>query len=301
VIAAIFPGQGSQALGMAQEFYRHSAAARQLLDQAEAALPGLLKLMWEGPAETLQLTANQQPALVAAGAAAYAAYREAGGAAPSFAAGHSLGEFTAHVAAGSLELVAALRLVRQRGLYMQEAVPAGQGAMAAIMKAGREVVEQLCAETEGVVEIANLNHPEQTVISGEARAVLAAGERLQQAGARVVPLKVSAPFHCRLMAPAADRLAHDLAVVNFKPPAFPIVCNVTAEALTDSSQASALLLKQVTAPVRWVESVARLYALGVRRFIEFGSGKVLSGLVSRIVPDAEVKAVVDMASLQEVL
>jgi [acyl-carrier-protein] S-malonyltransferase len=171
--------------------------------------------------------------------------------------------------------------------------------MAAIMKVGREVIEQICAKTPGVVEIANLNHPEQTVISGEATAVLAASERLQQAGARVVPLKVSAPFHCRLMAPAASRLAHDLAAVNFKPLAFPIVCNVTAEALTDSREASALLLKQVTAPVRWVESVARLYALGVRRFIEFGSGKVLSGLISRIVPDTEVKVVVDMTSLQE--
>lgn len=301
MIAAIFPGQGSQALGMAQEFYRHSAAARQVLDQAEAALPGLLKLMWEGPAEALQLTANQQPALVAAGAAAFAAYWEAGGAAPSFAAGHSLGEFTAHVAAGSLELATAVRLVRQRGLYMQEAVPAGQGAMAAIMKVGREVVEQTCAETEGVVEVANLNHPEQTVISGETAAVLAASERLKQAGARVIPLKVSAPFHCRLMAPAASRLAHDLAAVTFGPLAFPIVCNVTAEALTDSGQASALLLKQVTAPVRWVESVVRLRALGARRFIEFGSGQVLSGLVSRIVPDAEVKSVVDMTSLQEAI
>jgi len=301
MIAAIFPGQGSQALGMAQDFYRHSAAAKEVLDQAEAALPGLLKLMWEGPAEALQLTVHQQPALVAAGAAAYAAYREAGGTAPSFAAGHSLGEFTAHVAAGSLELATAVRLVRQRGLYMQEAVPAGQGAMAAILKVRGELVEQVCAETEGVVEVANLNHPEQIVISGEAAAVLVASERLKQAGARVVPLKVSAPFHCRLMAPAARRLAHDLAAVSFKPLAFPIVCNVTAEALTDRGQASALLLKQVTAPVRWVESVVRLHALGVRRFIEFGSGKVLSGLVSRIALDAEVKAVEDMASLQEAI
>lgn len=299
--AAIFPGQGSQAVGMAQDFYRHSPAARQVLDEAEAALPGLLQLMWEGPAETLQLTANQQPALVAAGAAAFAAYQEAGGQPPAYGAGHSLGEFTAYVAAGSLDIAAAVRLVRQRGRYMQEAVPQGRGAMAAVLKVGRELIERVCAETAGVVEVANLNHPEQTVISGEAAAVREAGERLKEAGARVVPLKVSAPFHCSLMAPAAERLAHDLKGVAFKPLRFPIVCNVTAEVLHDSGQAGALLVEQVTAPVRWVESVKRLYDLGVRRFIEFGAGQVLSGLVSRIVPDAEVKAVVDMASLQEVV
>lgn len=300
VIAALFPGQNSQMIGMAKDFYDHSAAARRVLDEAEATLPGLLELMWNGPEEALKLTANQQPALVAAGAAAYAAYREAGGSA-TYAAGHSLGEFTAHVAAGSLSLSDALRLVRKRGQYMQEAVPAGVGAMAAILKTDRETVERVCKETEGVVEIANLNAPEQTVISGATEAVAAASARLKLGGARVVPLKVSAPFHCSLMKPAAEKLARDLAALTFRPPALKIVCNVTADILEDVSEAPDLLERQVTAPVRWVESVHKLEALGVTRFLEFGSGQVLTGLVGRILAGAEARAVTDTASLREVL
>ncbi|HEX7022911.1 MAG TPA: ACP S-malonyltransferase, partial [Trueperaceae bacterium] len=190
MIAALFPGQNSQVVGMAEDLYRHSAAARKTLDEAEDALPGLLQLMWEGPEEALKLTANQQPALVAAGGAALAAYLEAGGEPPSYAAGNSVGEYTAHVAAGSLALPQAVGLVRQRGTFMQEAVPEGVGAMAAVLKTGPDHVRRVCAETEGVVEVANLNSPEQTVISGEAAAVAAAGARLKDEGARVVPLKV---------------------------------------------------------------------------------------------------------------
>jgi [acyl-carrier-protein] S-malonyltransferase len=299
-VAALFPGQGSQAVGMARGLYDHSEAARAALDEAEGALPGLLSLMWEGPAEELQLTANQQPALVAAGAAAYRAYLEAGGTRPRFAAGHSLGEFTAHVAAGSLSLADAVRLVRKRGSYMQEAVPAGEGAMAAALKVGRDVVEAACAGIEGV-EIANLNAPEQTVISGTAAAVERAGEVLRGMGARVVPLRVSAPFHCSLMRPAAERLALDLAATRFSEPTLIIVCNVTAAPLPAANEAARLLTEQVTSPVRWVESVERLAQLGAGRFLEFGANKVLTGLVGRIPAGVEARAITDFTSLEEAL
>src|SRR5690606_20362445 len=230
-LAALFPGQGSQKVGMAQELYAESPAAKRVLDEAEAALPGLQKLMWEGPAEELQLTANQQPALVAAGAAAYAAWLEAGGPPAEFGAGHSLGEYTAHVAAGSLSVAAAVQLVRRRGTYMQQAVPAGQGAMAAVLKLEQEQIDPVLAQLSSggqVVEVANLNSPGQTVISGSAEGVAAASAALKQLGGRVIPLKVSAPFHCSLMQPAAARLARDLKNTEFSEPAFGIVCNVTA-------------------------------------------------------------------------
>jgi [acyl-carrier-protein] S-malonyltransferase len=301
MIAALFPGQGSQAVGMAKDFYENSPAAKAVLDEAEEALPGLLQLMWEGPPETLQLTANQQPALVAAGAAAYAAYLEADGTPPNYGAGHSLGEFTAHVASTTLTVSQAVRLVRKRGEYMQTAVPEGVGAMAAIMKLDKENIEAVCKETPGVVELANLNAPQQTVISGEAKAVEAASETLKGQGARVIPLKVSAPFHCSLMKSAAKALAKDLALTNFTAPSFTIICNVTADVLTDVRQAADLLEQQVTAPVRWVESVFKLKELGVTKFIEFGSGKVLTGLVGRILGEADARAVTDMASLREAI
>lgn len=300
-LAALFPGQNSQVVGMARDLYENSGAAKQVLDQAEAALPGLLAIMWDGPEERLQLTANQQPALVAAGSAAFAAWREAGGEEPSFAAGHSLGEFTALVAAGSLPLGDAVQLVRKRGEYMQEAVPEGVGAMAAILRLDPDVIDTICRETDGVVEIANLNAPGQTVISGERTAVLAAGERLQQARARVVPLKVSAPFHCSLMAPAAQKLAGDLRRVSFGKTSFGVVGNVNVELHQDPDEIPALLERQVTSPVRWLETMHTLYGLGARRFIEFGSGKVLTGLVQRTLADVRAMAVTDTATLKEAL
>lgn len=308
--AALFPGQGSQKVGMGEALYHASAAARRVLDEAERALPGLLEVMWQGPADTLQLTENQQPALVAAGAAAFAAYREAGGTSPALAAGHSLGEYTAHVAAGSLDVGDAVRLVRKRGQYMQDAVPAGAGAMAAVLKVDEgaiaEVLERFASRTEGagsggVVEVANLNAPGQTVISGSADAVAAASADLKAIGGRVIPLKVSAPFHCSLMTPAAERLAADLAAVRFAAPRFAIVCNVTAEVLPGAEAAAELLTRQVTAPVRWVACVERLAALGATRFVEFGSGDVLTGLVGRILHGADARAVTDPASLAAAL
>lgn len=289
---------------MARDLYTHSEAARHTLDEAEAALPGLLEIMWQGPEETLKLTANQQPALVAAGAAAFAAYLGAGGTEPTYVAGHSLGEFTAHVAAGSLTVGEAVRLVHKRGLYMQDAVPAGRGAMAAILKTDRTHVERVCAETVktgSLVEVANLNAPEQTVISGEAEGVTKASERLKSEGARVVMLNVSAPFHCSLMAPAADKLAQDLAQVKFGAPRYGIVCNVTADLLPDIAEVPELLTRQVTAPVRWVETLQRMHALGVTRMLEFGSGNVLSGLVKRTLKDTPSAAITDKKSLEDVL
>ena len=300
-IAALFPGQGSQSVGMGRAFYQASDAARDVLDRADAALPGLLGWMFDGPAETLTLTAHQQPALVAAGAAAYAAWREAGGPEPVVAAGHSLGEFTAYVAAGVLSVEDAVRSVHARGTYMQHAVPDGDGAMAAILKLDRAVVEALCAETDGIVELANVNAPGQLVVSGEASPVAAVAAEAKARGGRAVPLKVSAPFHCSLMRPAAERLATELAAVRFGAPSFDVVCNVTAEPLATPEDAPRLLEAQVTAPVLWTQSVERIAQLGVDRWIEFGAGKVLTGLVTRIVPGADARPVADPAGLAEAL
>ena len=304
-VIGVFPGQGSQRVGMARELYESSSEAKRTLDAAESALPGLMRLMWEGPEEELRLTANQQPALVAAGAAAYAAYLEAGGTALSYAAGHSLGEYTALVAAGALGLEDAVRLVRARGEYMQEAVPAGVGAMAAILKVDSETVESVLEETRGVgvVEVANYNAPGQTVISGAAAAVEAASARLKESGARAIPLKVSAPFHCSLMQPAAERLAVDLAAVSFEEPRFPVVNNVTAAPMAAPAAAAELLTAQVTGSVRWVETVRWLHGAtdGQAAFLEFGSGDVLTNLIKRTVEGAVAASVADPEGIEEVL
>lgn len=301
MLAALFPGQNSQAVGMARNLYHNSSAARSVLDEAEQVLPGLLELMWTGPAEELQLTANQQPALVAAGVAAYRAYRGSGGAAPAFAAGHSLGEFTAHVAAGWLQLADALRLVRRRGELMQQAVAPGVGAMAAVLRLDTTVIESVLADSSGIVEIANLNSPGQTVISGEASAVAAAVNALKEAGGRVIPLRVSAPFHCSLMQGAADALAPLLHATSFTAGEFPVLSNVTAGPIAAAADIPDLLTRQVTAPVRWVEITTRLQELGTDRFLEFGSGQVLTGLLKRMAPDAVALAVTDGESLKEAL
>lgn len=285
MIAALFPGQGSHAIGMGTELAQAYPVAQQAFDVAAQVLPELPALMREGPLDQLTLTANQQPALVTASLAAFWAWREVTGVQPAYAAGHSLGEFSAHVAAGSLELADALALVNRRGQYMQEAVAAGVGAMAAIM-GDPEVVQEVCNETAGVVEVANFNAPTQTVISGEAEAVAAAGVTLKSRGCKVIPLKVSAPFHCSLMEPARVQLAPELTAIAWKTPAFPVVANVTAQPVHEASVIAGLLSQQVTGSVRWVECMLELHALGVTEFVEFGSGNVLTGLLKRILPDA---------------
>ena len=287
MIAALFPGQNSHALGMGVEFADAFSVARAVFDTAEQVVPGLTSLMREGPLETLTLTANQQPALVTASVAAYRVWLEHTGLTPSYAAGHSLGEFSAHVAAGSLTLTDALKLVRARGTYMQEAVPEGVGAMAAVMGEPDSVL-QACLETPGVVEVANYNAPGQTVISGERGPVEAACVLLKANGLKVIPLKVSAPFHCSLMAPAREKLERDLEQTPFHRFEFPVVANVTALELSNPGEILPLLSEQVTGSVRWVESIRRLEALGVTEFIEFGSGTVLTGLVKRILPNAKL-------------
>ena len=303
-IAALFPGQGSQAVGMARDFYNHSVAAKRVLDEAEAAFPGLLELMWEGPLETLTLTANQQPALVAASAAAFAAYVEAGGMLPTFAAGHSLGEYSAYVAAGALTVAEAVNIVHKRGQYMQDAVPAGKGAMAAVMRAEVSAIQDVLAAVstdDDPVEIANYNSPQQTVISGTAAGVARASERLSEARARVVPLPVSAPFHSSLMQPAASRLTPHLTAAAWSAPRFTIINNVTAAPLANVADSPRLLTEQVTGSVRWTETIETLARLGATTLIEFGSGKVLTGLAGRIDRSLSATAITDMASLQEVL
>ncbi|WP_457637925.1 ACP S-malonyltransferase [Oceanithermus sp.] len=289
MFAALFPGQGSQKLGMGREFYQASAAARDVLDRAEATLPGLQQVMWQGPEEVLQLTENQQPALLAVSAAAWAAWLELGGPKPARAAGHSLGEWSAHVAAGTLSLEDALRLVRKRGQYMQQAVPADEGAMAAILKLNPEQVAGVVNEIDGV-EIANLNSPGQVVISGRRQAVDEAAARLKEMRGRVVPLKVSAPFHSSLMRPAREKLAADLARVKLQEPAFPVYSNVTAKPESDPERIRQLLLEQITSPVRWVEILEDMAAAGIETFYEFGSGDVLSGLVKRTLKGARALA-----------
>ncbi len=298
LIAALFPGQGSQTIGMARDFYEKSPAAKAVLDEAEQALPGLLEIMWQGPEEILKLTINQQPALVAAGAAAFAAYKEADQPKPDYAAGHSLGEFTAHVVAGSLTVTQAVKLVRKRGQYMQDAVPEEEGAMAAVMKVDKDTVLRVCDKVEGIVEVANFNSEAQTVISGAIKAVNEASGHLKESGAKVVPLAVSAPFHCSLMQGAADKLAQDLAQTEFKPINIPIVANVSADLVNEMDKVPSLLTTQVTNSVRWTESIQLLNRLGVRHFIEFGSGKVLTGLVKRIIKGVSATAVYDMSTLK---
>ncbi len=281
---------------MGRALYQGSKAAREVLDRAEAALPGLLRLMWEGPEEELKLTANQQPALLAVGYAAFAAYLEAGGSLPQAAAGHSLGEWTAHVAAGTLSLEDGLRLVRKRGEYMQEAVPVGAGAMAAVLKLPTQVLQELVAGIPGV-EIANYNSPEQTVISGTAEGVAQAIEVLKAQRARVVPLPVSAPFHSSLMAPAQERLRADLSLVELHPPRFAVYSNVLARPESRPEAIRELLLEQITHPVRWVEILQHLQGEGVGVYLEFGSGRVLTGLVGRTLQGVEARA---LTSPQEI-
>ena len=278
--------------------------ARAVFQAADDALAEpLSRLCFEGPESELVLTRNTQPAILTASIAAHAVWSARGGGA-AFVAGHSLGEYSALVAAGALALSDAVRAVRARGTFMQEAVPAGTGAMAAVLGLDPDVVTRICAEVAGneVVSPANFNSPEQTVIAGHAPAVERASVKLKEAGAkRVVPLAVSAPFHTALMEPAKARLAEVLARSTVSAPRMPVVTNVEAAPNADAARVVPLLLAQVSAPVRWVESVRALAAAGVTRVVELGPGRVLGGLVKRISKDIEVLNVEDPASLEKSL
>jgi len=285
MLAFLFPGQGSQSPGMGKDLHDAAAVCRRTFEEADAALDfPLSRACFEGPADALKMTATAQPAILAASVAALRLLAERG-VAPGIVAGHSLGEYSALVAAGALDFADALRLVRARGLYMQEAVPVGEGSMAAVIGLDRDAIESVCAEAaQGrVVSAANLNGPGQTVISGHADAVERAMVLARERGAlKAIPLEVTAPFHCALMQPAADRLAIDLKAAAFGNLTIPLVANVTATAVRDGDAARALLVRQVTAPVRWEESVKTLAELGVTKAFEVGPGKVLAGLVRRI-------------------
>jgi [acyl-carrier-protein] S-malonyltransferase len=305
-LAFIFPGQGSQAAGMGKALHDAFPEARAVFDAVDAALGEKLStLCFEGPDEALKLTANTQPAILTVSAAA-AAVLAARGIRPDLVAGHSLGEYSALVAAGALSAADAARSVRARGTFMQEAVPAGQGAMSAVLGLDPERVRAICesvqAATGKVVSPANYNEPNQTVIAGDAAAVAEAGLRLKEAGAkRVLPLPVSAPFHCALMAPVKARLEPVLRAVAWAEPSVPVVTNVEAKANRETARIVPLLVEQVTAPVRWIEIVQELGRLGVTRVVEVGPGTVLGGLVRRIEKGIEVHSVSDPASLDKTL
>jgi [acyl-carrier-protein] S-malonyltransferase len=290
LLALLFPGQGAQAVGMGRELIESSSAARRIFEEADDALGfGLSRLILDGPADELKRTAVTQPAIVTMSVAAYRALEERGAfttTKPAFAAGHSLGEYAALVAAGALDFAAAVKAVRARGTFMQEAVPEGQGAMAAVLgldaAAIRAVVDEVSSD-DAYVACANFNGPDQTVIAGTTRGVEAATAALKARGAkRVLPLPVSAPFHCRLMAPVQPRLDDVLAGVAFRVPAFPIVTNVEAAANVDVARIRPLLVEQVTAPVRFTEIARFLVDGGVTTFVEVGPGKALVGMVKRM-------------------
>ena len=307
MIAFLFPGQGSQKVGMGQALAEAYPVCREAFDEADSALgEPLSRIIFDGPEEQLTLTEHTQPAILAVSIAAYRLLRSKG-LTPTFVAGHSLGEYSANVAAGTFSFADALRVVRRRGRYMQEAVPVGEGAMAAILGLEADLVAQACAEAANgdVVSPANLNGGGQVVIAGSRDAVHRAGERAKALGAtRVIPLSVSAPFHCALMKPAQDRLAPDLRALSTTDPRVPVIANVDGEPKRDAGAAIEALVQQVSSPVRWEAVVARLASEGVTTYVEVGPGAVLSGLVRKIHREATVISVgapKDLARVESLL
>jgi [acyl-carrier-protein] S-malonyltransferase len=303
-IAFLFPGQGSQSVGMGKDLAEKYPIARQTFQEADDALGiKLSELCFEGPEDQLRLTENTQPAILTVSVAAWRVLDQHG-INPSLAAGHSLGEYSAHVAAGTLSFTDAVRAVRNRGRYMQEAVPVGTGSMAAILGMAPDTVAAVCADAaQGeVCKPANINSPEQIVISGHAAAVERAVKLADERGAkRAKVLPVSAPFHCSLMKPAQDRLAVDLQALQFSAPGFPVVCNVDAAAVESADATREALIRQVTGSVRWVESMRWLITQGVQNFIEIGPGKVLCGLMRQIDRSKKCVNVEDEGSLRKTL
>jgi [acyl-carrier-protein] S-malonyltransferase len=303
--ALVFPGQGSQHPGMGKDVAEASAAARLVFEEMDDALDfSITRLCFEGPEEDLKLTANTQPAILATSIALLAALRERTGIQPDVVAGHSLGEYSAIVAAGGLSGGEALKIVRSRGQFMQEAVPVGQGAMAAILGPSLEEIEQICAEAaEGeVVSAANINAPGQIVIAGTKGAVDRAIAIAKARGVRrALPLPVSAPFHCALMKPAEERLKPVLDAAPFRPLRVPLVTNVDASPVGTDHAVRNALVRQVVSPVRWVESVEKMIQMGVRRFVEVGPGSVLTGLIKRIDPSVELVNVNNAESLNGIV
>jgi len=300
----VFPGQGSQSVGMLNAFADNPVVRATLQEASDALGQDLARLIAEGPAEELNLTTNTQPVMLTAAVAIYRAWREAGGPAPALVAGHSLGEYSALVAAGVIPFADAVPLVRFRAQAMQEAVPVGEGGMAAILGLSDDDVRAACAEASaaGVVEAVNFNAPAQVVIAGAKAAVEKACEIAKAKGAkRALPLPVSAPFHSSLLKPASDRLRERMAGLTFSAPSIPLINNVDVAIVDDPEAIKDALVRQAAAPVRWVESVQKMAADGITHVIECGPGKVLAGLTKRIDGNLVGGAIVDPASLQDTL
>ncbi|MDD4168846.1 MAG: ACP S-malonyltransferase [Desulfotomaculaceae bacterium] len=304
-VAFVFPGQGSQYIGMGREFYENYPEARAVFDNADEILGfSISEMCFSGREEELNKTINTQPAVLTTSVACLEVLRQAGALPPSAVAGHSLGEYTALVAAGSIPLADAVRLVRGRGQYMQEAVPLGAGGMAAVMGLSGERVQELCrnASDFGIIEAVNLNCPGQVVVAGDNAGLEAAKRLAKESGAkRFITLPVSAPFHSSMMKPAGDRLSVDLERISIAEPTIPVVSNVTAEFAHTGTEIRELLIRQVYSPVRWEESIRLLIQSGVTAIIEVGPGKVLCGLVKKISREIKVGNIEDRASLEKFL
>jgi [acyl-carrier-protein] S-malonyltransferase len=301
--AFIFPGQGSQYVGMGKEFYDNFRVAKEVFDEADDALHfSISSLCFQGPEEALKLTENTQPAVLTASIVALRVLQSEKGIPPHLAAGHSLGEYSALVASGALTFADAVQIVRLRGRFMQEAVPVGEGTMAAILGMEREQIEKLCEEVSfgEVLTPANFNCPGQIVIAGHSKAVERAMERVKQEGKKAVLLPVSAPFHSPLMKPAGERLGKALDGIAVKDLKVPVVTNVEAEINTSKERVKGLLVAQVSSPVRWEESILRMTEDGIEQVFEIGPGKVLSGLMKRINPKVETRNLEDIPTLKKI-